>query len=293
MSNAGVANHQDVPKAIVLTLISIFIFGIQDIFVKMLVVDYSTTQLVMIRFWGVALFTLIWVLRTTKFSDAIRSHFPLFQIVRSVLLLVDIWLFTAALGYIQTSDVQALFMIYPVLVSVLAVPMLGERMGMWRWGAVFIGFVGAMIVIRPGFQQVELSHWLVIGAVVSFSIYTVLTRLVATRDSTKTSMLYLALVALVLSTATGIFNFEWMDATSWMLMGGVIICAISTHILFTAALKFAPAGTLQPFNFLSLPVAVLLTFLFFGHVTDAITLFGGALTIFAGIIVWARERRIK
>ncbi|KZK79091.1 hypothetical protein PsW64_03188 [Pseudovibrio sp. W64] len=71
----------------------------------------------------------------------------------------------------------------------------------------------------------------------------------------------------------------------------VIVCAIATHILFTEALKYAPASTLQPFNFLALPVAVLLSFLFFGYITDIITVVGGAVTIAAGVMVWVRERK--
>ncbi len=134
----------------------------------------------------------IWIERTSDFSSVLRSHFPGLQILRSVLLLADIWLFTAALNYMQTSDLQAIFMLFPITVSVLTVPLLGERMDVYRWLAVLIGFTGALIVVRLGFQQIDSSLWLVAGAVLSFSLYTVLTRKVATRDSTKTSMLYLS-----------------------------------------------------------------------------------------------------
>lgn len=277
--------------AIVLTLISLVIFGVQDIAVKALVADYSPLQLVMIRFWGIGVFMLFWILRSSNFRTTIRSHFPVLQILRSVFLLLDIWFFTAALGYMQTSDLQALFMLYPIAVSLLAVLLLGEKMGLYRWFAVCMGFVGAMIVVRPGFQHVDSSIWLVVGAVVTFAFYTVLTRKVATRDSTKTSMLYLTIVAILLSTAAGIFELEAMSLKAWAVMFLVTACAISTHLLFTEALKYAPASTLQPLNFLALPIAVLLTYLFFNHVTDVITLCGGAITVVAGLMVWFRETR--
>jgi len=292
MKSASAAPLDNVPKAIVLTLISLVIFGLQDIAVKLLVADYSVMQVVMIRFWGVALFTLIWIGRNTDLRVVIRSHYPKMQIFRSVLLLIDIWLFSAALGFMQTSDLQAMFMLYTIVVSLLAVPILGEKMGVYRWAAVVVGFVGAMVVIRPGFQTIDSSIWLVAGAVVSFSLYTVLTRKVATKDSTKTSMLYLSLVALVLSTVSGVFQLENMSGQAWLLMLIVIICAIATHLLFTVAFRYAPASVLQPLNFLALPVAVGLTFLFFGHVTDLITIIGGLITIAAGLLVWFREARM-
>lgn len=291
MKNAIIAPSENVPKAILLTLVSLVIFGVQDIAVKLLVADFSVMQVVMIRFWGVAVFMLIWIGRNSDLRVVLRSHYPKLQILRSVLLLIDIWLFSAALGFMQTSDLQAMFMLYPIVVSLLAVPILGEKMGIYRWAAVLVGFVGAMVVIRPGFQTIDGSILLVVGAVLSFSLYTVLTRKVATKDSTKTSMLYLALVALVLSTVTGVFELEAMDMRGWLLMSIVIVCAIATHLLFTIALKYAPASALQPLNFLALPVAVGLTLLFFGHMTDLITLVGGAITIGAGLLVWFREAK--
>ena len=282
--------NENVAWAILLSLLALLLFGIQDIAVKALVADYSPLQLVMIRFWGVGLFVLLWIGRDGGLRHAMRSHFPGLQILRCVLLLVDIWLFTAALDHMQTSDLQAIFMLYPIAVSVLAVPILGERIGAYGWVAVCVGFIGALIVVRPGFQQVDNAIWLVIGAVISFSLYTVLTRKVATRDSTKTSMLYLIVVAVLLSTATGLFDIKPMPRDAMLIMLVVIICAIATHILFTEALKYAPASTLQPFNFLALPIAAVLTYLFFGHVTDLATLLGGGVTVAAGLMVWLRTR---
>lgn len=279
-------NNDNIPLAIGLSLVALVIFGIQDIAVKMLVDDYAPAQIVMIRFWGVGLFMVFWIWRSSDLPRVMQSHFPKLQIFRSVLLLVDIWLFTAALDYMQTSDLQAIFMVYPIAVSLLAVPILGEKLGAYGWIAVFLGFLGALVVVRPGFQQVDHSIWLVIGAVVSFSLYTVLTRKVATKDSTKTSMLYMAVVTLLLSAVTGIFHVEAMTTQAMTIMLVVTVCAIATHLLFTEALRFAPASTLQPLNFLALPIAVILTFLAFGHVTDLLTIGGGAITILAGLMVW-------
>lgn len=293
MNKNETKKSENVPFAIALSLAALVIFGIQDIAVKKLVGDFAPAQIVMIRFWGVGLFMLFWIWRSNDLAHVVHSHFPKLQVMRSILLLVDIWLFTAALDYMQTSDLQAIFMVYPIAVSLLAVPILGEKLGIYGWMAVLLGFAGALIVVRPGFQHVDHSVLLVIGAVISFSLYTVLTRKVATKDSTKTSMFYMAVVTLLLSTATGLFHVKAMNVEASIIMLVVTICAITTHLLFTEALRFAPASTLQPLNFLALPIAVALTFLVFGHVTDLITIAGGALTILAGLMVWFGSRPVR
>ena len=108
---------QNVSKGIFLTLVSILIFAVQDVAVKMLVTDYPPTQVVMIRFWGVAVFTLIWVLRDQSFASVIRSKRPFLQISRGVLLVLDIWCFSTALQFMPLSDLQAIFMLFPIVTT--------------------------------------------------------------------------------------------------------------------------------------------------------------------------------
>ena len=281
---------QNVSKGIFLTLVSILIFAVQDVAVKMLVTDYPPTQVVMIRFWGVAVFTLIWVLRDQSFASVIRSKRPFLQISRGVLLVLDIWCFSTALQFMPLSDLQAIFMLFPIVTTLFAIPLLGEQVGVFRWAAIIVGFVGAMIIIRPGFQEVNIGVWFQLGAVATFALYTVLTRLVSKHDSTNTSMVYMALVGVVLSTAVGVFNMVPMTLNGWLLIGLVIITANVAHTLFTMAYREAPASALQPFNFLILPASIVMTIIFFGHWIDAISFFGAVIIVGAGLFVWWRER---
>ncbi len=281
----------NISKGIALTLISIMIFAVQDVAVKMLVKDYPPTQVVMIRFWGVAVFTLVWVMREGPIRNAFHTKKPFLQISRGVLLVLDIWCFSAALQFMPLSDLQAIFMLFPIVTTLFAVPLLGEKVGIFRWSAIGVGFLGAMIIIRPGFQEVNIGVWFQLGAVTTFALYTVLTRLVSRHDSTTTSVVYMAAVGVVLSTAVGIFNMVPMTLNGWLLMGLVIVTANVAHTLFTMAYREAPASALQPFNFLILPAAIIMTVIFFGHWIDMISLFGATLTVGAGLFVWWRERQ--
>lgn len=281
----------NISKGIALTLISIMIFAVQDVAVKMLVTDYPPTQVVMIRFWGVAVFTLVWVMREGPIRNAFRTKKPFLQISRGVLLVLDIWCFSAALQFMPLSDLQAIFMLFPIVTTLFAVPLLGEKVGIFRWSAIAVGFLGAMIIIRPGFQEVNIGVWFQLGAVTTFALYTVLTRLVSRHDSTTTSVVYMAAVGVVLSTSVGVFNMAPMTLNGWLLMGLVIVTANVAHTLFTMAYREAPASALQPFNFLILPAAIIMTVIFFGHWIDMISLFGASLTVGAGLFVWWRERQ--
>ncbi|MGJ8528994.1 DMT family transporter [Maritalea sp.] len=291
MSTTSADAGNNISKGIALTLISILIFSVQDVAVKMLVTDYPPTQIVMIRFWGVAVFTLLWVMREGPIRNAFRTKKPILQLSRGVLLVVDIWCFSAALQFMPLSDLQAIFMLFPIVVTLFAIPILGEKVGIFRWSAIGVGFIGAMIIIRPGFQDVNIGVWFQLGAVATFGLYTVLTRLVAQHDSTSTSMVYMAVVGVVLSTAVGVFNMVPMTLNAWLLIGLVIITANVAHTLFAMAYREAPASALQPFNFLILPASIIMTVIFFGHWIDAISLFGASLTVGAGLFVWWRERQ--
>ncbi|MCZ4274097.1 DMT family transporter [Maritalea porphyrae] len=291
MNNINPDTGNNISKGIALTLISILIFSVQDVAVKYLVTDYPPTQVVMFRFWGVAMFTLVWIMREGPIGKAFHTKRPVMQIARGILLVLDIWCFSAALQFMPLSDLQAIFMLFPVVVTLFAIPILGEKVGIFRWSAIGVGFLGTMIIIRPGFQEVNIGVWFMLGAVTTFALYTVLTRLVARTDSTTTSMAYMAVVGVVLSTSVGIFNMVPMTLNAWLLMLLVIVTANVAHTLFAMAYREAPASALQPFNFLILPAAIIMTVIFFGHWIDMISLFGATLTVGAGLFVWWRERQ--
>lgn len=293
MSVFQVPNDANVAKGISLTLIAILVFGVQDVAVKMLVTDYPFTQVVMIRFWGVGLFILAWLWREGTLRTALKSKVPFLQLSRATLLVVDIWCFSAALSLMPLADLQAIFMLFPIVTTLLAIPLLGEQVGLVRWAAIVAGFVGTMIVIRPGFQEINLGVIYQLGAVFSFAGYTILTRMVSSKDRTSTSLAYMALVGIVLSTAVGFRSFEIMTTQAMLLMGLIIITANIAHTLFTMALREAPASILQPFNFLMLPVAIVFSFIAFGDLIDGISLIGATITVGAGLTVWWRERQKK
>ncbi|SMQ71103.1 Threonine/homoserine efflux transporter RhtA [Devosia lucknowensis] len=279
-----------VGRGIVLTLITIGVFGIQDAVAKLVMQDYSPFQITMMRYWAFAAFALFLVARQAPLRQALRSRAPKWQILRGVLLMADIWFFALALQSVPLGELQAIVIVYPLLVTVFAIPILGEKVGLFRFAAVGAGFVGALIIMRPGGVPITWGVGFALASATLYALYIVITRKVGAIDSPATSMTYAALVGLVLSGGVGIFFWQPMSWPDFALTAVVMVTTCAGHGLMTVALTKAPASVLQPFNYFSLPWAIVLSIVVFGQWIDPISLLGAAVIVAAGLVVMARER---
>ena len=279
-----------VGRAIILTLTTIGVFGIQDAVAKTLVQDYSPFQITMMRYWGFAVFALFLVARQAPLRQALHTRAPRLQILRGVLLMADIWFFALALQTVPLGELQAIVIVYPLLVTLFAIPVLGEKVGIFRFAAVGAGFVGALVIMRPGGVQLGWGAGFALASAALYALYIVITRKVAAIDSAATSMTYAAVVGLVLSSGVGVFFWQNMGWADLAMVVVVMITTCAGHGLMTIALSMAPASVLQPFNYFSLPWAIVLSIVVFGQWIDAISLLGAAIIVAAGLVVMARER---
>jgi len=282
----------NVALGIGLSLLAIIIFGIQDAISKLLVQDYSPFQIAMMRFWAFAAFSLVLVARQAPLRQAFRSKHPWLQMLRAVLLVVDIWFFAGALQTVPLAELQAITLVYPLLTTLVAIPILGEKVGVFRFLAVFVGFCGALIIVRPGGLPIDTGVLFAVASASSYAVYLALTRKVSASDSTATSMVYVGVGGLVLTSAVGFFFWKPLDMQSLLLILTVTITSVAAHGLMMVAMSRAPASALQPFNYMSLPWGILLSYTVFGHLIDPIALVGGAVIVGAGLVVMARERRL-
>jgi drug/metabolite transporter (DMT)-like permease len=289
------ARGDNVARAIILTLVTIGVFGVQDAISKLLVQDYSPFQITMMRYWGFALFALILVMRQAPLRQAFASKAPILQWLRGLLLMADIWLFALALRTVPLAELQSISLIYPLLVTLFAIPILGEKVGVFRLVAVVVGFAGAMVIVRPGGLALDWGVGFAIASSTLYALYIVITRRVSAVDSAPTSMAYAGVVGLVMSTAVGVFFWQPMDWQSVLMVIVVMGTTCAGHGLMTLALSMAPASILQPFNYFSLPWAIVLSATVFGHLIDGVSLVGAAIIVAAGLVVMARERvrRVK
>lgn len=282
----------NVALGIALSLTATVIFGLQDAAAKLLVQDYSPFQLAMIRFWAFAAFSLLLAARQGSLRTAFKSRQPLLQVVRATLLVVDIWFFAAALRTVPLAELQAIVLVYPLLATLAAIPILGEKVGLFRFSAVATGFLGALVIVRPGGLPLDLGVLYAMCSAVSYALYIALTRKVSATDSTATSMAYVSGVGMVLTSGVGLFFWQPIELAALPLLAFIMATTVAAHGLMMVALSRAPASTLQPFNYFALPWGILLSWTVFGHLIDPIALIGALIIAGAGIAVMTRERHL-
>jgi drug/metabolite transporter (DMT)-like permease len=287
---AGAPRSDNIARGIVLSIVAILIFGIQDAVTKLLVADHSPFQVTMIRYWAFGIFSFWLVLRQGPLRRAFDSRLPWLQVARAVLLVADIWLFATATQTVPLAELQAMILIYPLLVTLVAIPILGETVGIFRLSAVCAGLVGALIIVRPGIVPFEVGVGYALLAAVCYALYIALTRRVSRVDTTATSMAYMGAIGLVLTSGVGIFFWTPLEGMGLVLMAIIMCTSVAGHWVMIEALTAAPASVVQPFNYLALPWGIFLSIALFGHLIDTIALMGGLVIVLAGLVVMARER---
>lgn len=284
------ARQDNVGRGMLFALVALLLFSTQDAAGKFLVQTISPFQTTMMRFWAFAAFALILALRRGSIRDALRSGHPVLQVLRGGLLIVDIWMFVASLKTLQLPEVQGITLVYPLIVTLLAVPMLGEKVGLFRLSAVAVGLLGALLIVRPGGVPLASGVFFAVGSGLCYALYLVLTRKVSQTNSAATSMIYTGLVGLVISSAVGVFYWQPLDLQTGLAVGYIMFTGVAAHGLMIMALSLAPASILQPFNYTALPWSIVLSLVFFHHMIDPISLLGASIVVGAGLVVMARER---
>jgi drug/metabolite transporter (DMT)-like permease len=181
----------------------------------------------------------------------------------------------------------------PFMVAVLCGPLLGEWVGWRRWIAIGVGFIGVLLVARPGFGGLHPAALLSLGSAVCNSLYSISTRMLARTDSSETTLFYSNLVGAL--AMMPIVPFVWTTPSSWFIvLLMVVIGAFGSfgHYLLIRGHRLAPASTLAPFVYTQLVWTTTLGFLVFGDVPHRWTIIGGLIVVASGLYLLYRERKV-
>ena len=220
----------------------------------------------------------------------LRTRRPLLQTGRSVLLLGSTALNFFALQHLQLAESISIQFATPLLVALLAGPILGEWIGPRRLAAVGIGFVGVLVITKPGAEGLHPAVFLSVGSAVCYALYGISTRLLAASDSSATTMTYSGLAGVLLLTpALPLFWETPSLPVAGLLLATGAFGALGHWLLILAHAR-APAPVLAPFIYTQLIWMTALGYVLFGDVPDAGTLAGGAIVVASGLYLLARER---
>lgn len=224
--------------------------------------------------------------------DLVRTRRLAVQVVRALLLVGCSFLFMSSLLYLPLAEASAITFVSPLILTALSVPLLKEYVGPRRWIAVGIGFIGMLIIIRPGGG---LLHWAValpLTMAVMYAFYQLLTRLIANQEQPLTTLFYSAVVGTIATSA--VVPFVWHTPTDWLELALLALTGVlggTGHLALIKAFEVAPASVLAPFTYSQLVWALLLGYLAFGEFPDRWSLIGMAVIVGSGIYVIYRESR--
>lgn len=278
---------------IILMILVTLIFATQDAVSRHLASTYNVLMIVMVRYWFFAAFVIWLALRQHgSLRAAARTNHPILHTFRGLILVAEVCVMVLAFTRLGLVESHAVFTAYPLLVAALSGPILGEIVGWRRWSAIAVGFVGVLIILRPGIGVFSPNALIPLAAATLFAIYNLLTRRVSGKDSSTTSFFWTGMVGAAAITVVGIWHFEPMIAIDWFWMVVLSMLAMTGHFLLIKAYDYAEASTVQPFAFFQLVFAAMIGMSIFGEVLHINVVIGAAIVVSAGVFTLLRARQV-
>lgn len=268
-----------------------FLFTLTDTSAKWLIMSGVTAlHVVFSRYAGAFLTALVFFVPRGGLGE-FRSNRPWIQFFRAFALLGSTMFNFLALAHLPITLTTAMFFATPIVVTLLSIPILGEKVGIRRFLAVVVGFLGVLVIVQPWGAEFHWAIFLSIAALMSASVYFVLTRLLAGTDNNSTSQLWSSGVATLALSPIAFQGIAWPDdpLTVFVFLFIGFIGGVS-HVLATLAYRFAPAATLAPVVYVQVIYATAVGYLVFGNLPTVWTALGTAIIIGSGIYIWNRER---
>jgi drug/metabolite transporter (DMT)-like permease len=259
-----------------------------DAMAKYLSLSLPSVQIAWIRF---LIFAMIFVpAMLTSTPNVFRSTRPSLQVWRGVALLSSSLFFISGLRFLPIAEASATSFVAPIFVTALSIGFLGEKVGIRRWLATFVGLFGVMVIVRPGSSAFHPASLLPVISAFGWACTLIMTRMISGRDRAVTTMAYSAVVGLCILTAMVPFFWtspDWRDIALGICVG---LASTTGQWIVVLAFRYADASVLAPFSYSQLLWATILGFVVFGEVPDLWTLAGAATIIASGLYTAYRER---
>ncbi|MEI7871757.1 MAG: DMT family transporter [Alphaproteobacteria bacterium] len=268
---------------------ALVLFATLDALVKWLGDTYGPFQMMLFRS-TVALVPLYFLVRGVGGFRRIRSSRPMLQAVRIVAGFGSLFGFFYVFPRMPLVDAYAISFAAPLFMVALSVPILGEVVGWRRWCAVAVGFAGVLIMLEPWNISVHWISLVVLFATLSYSLSTVVTRLVSRYDHDAATIFWFCLFATVVSLIGAIPDWKWPPLGDWFWLCSLGIIGGVGQILVTRALRLAPMSVLAPFDYSSIVLAMLYGYLWFKEEPSPMVWYGLPLVIGSGLYILHRER---
>ena len=272
--------------------VTMLIFAVQDGISQYLAGEYNVFFIVMVRYWFFALFVFILCSKQPGgLRKAISTKQPFLQVFRGALLALEVIVMITSFTLLGLIESHAIFSIYPLLVAALSGPVLKEFVGWKRWSAIFIGFIGVMIILKPSNNVFSLEAIIPLVAALMFALYSLLTRYAARQDTSMTSFFWTGLIGAVVMSIVGSGYWIALKPVDWAWLGLLCILACLAHYLLIKCYELSEASSLQPFAYLQLLFATIIGLWIFSEKLEVHVVMGAFLVVLSGLFAIWRERQ--
>ena len=275
-------------KAIILNLSAWIVLPFMDTIAKYLSSEISFFQITWARYF----FTVFWTLPLMFFffrKNLKWSENPKLQILRGITLLSANICFFYSISIISMAKALTLAFIAPLVTTALSTIILGENVGIKRWSAVIVGFIGSLVVIRPGLIEFNLATLAALGTGFFYGVYLIITRKLHTVDNPLLTLLITGAVGAIISSLFVPIIWINLSQSQWLWLALMGIFACLGHLLLIYSLRYADASKLAPFGYFEIVTTIILGYYFFQDFPDIWTFTGLFIIISSGVYVFKRE----
>ena len=279
-------------KAITFNLLAWVMLPIMDGFAKYLSSDLPVLQITWARYFFTVAFT--FPIMFFFYRNQLKwSEKPKLQFLRGLILLTANICFFYSISVISLAKALTLAFVAPLIVTAFSPIFLSEKVGLRRWLAVIIGFIGSLVVIRPGFVEINLASLAALGTGVMYGFYLIITRKLSTSDNPLLTLLLTGVVGAIIISI--VMPFVWVKPTlnQWSMMAAIGIFACVGHLFLILSLKYADASKLAPFSYFEIITNIIIGYYFFSDFPDNLTFLGLLIIVISGIYISRREKLIK
>ena len=275
-------------KAILLNISAWMLLPFMDGMAKHLSTEIHFIQVVWGRYFFMAILSLL--ITYFFFNHNLRwpKNLPI-QLSRSLFLFLSTVFFFFSISKISLAEALTLSFVSPIIVTILSIFLLNEKVGVRRWIAVFLGFAGVIIVIRPGFNEINIATVAALGTGICYAFYIVSTRKLSSIDSPLLTLLFTGLSGVILISLVVPFFWTWMNFSQWLILISLASIGTVAHLLIILSLNFAEASKLAPLGYFEIITNVLIGYYFFNDFPNKWIWVGLLLIISSGIYISIRE----
>lgn len=286
-----IAARKPIMTAIVMVLIGSLLFVIQDSGIKWLTAELAVLQIIFVR----GLFGIVFLYSGTKLLGGqidMKVHQPWLLLFRTSVNVFSWCLFFTGLKYLELATATALFFSFPLFLTALSVPILKEQVGLRRWSAIIIGFIGVVLMTKPGggFQWPML---LMLSAAFCWALVALATRKLGEQQSAQSILFYTLLGFASTMWIPQIWLWQPMDSDALMLITFVALIGVAAQFLITKAYTLANPSITSPFEYTGLVWAAMFGYIIWTDIPDWISVFGGLLIVGSGVFIIYREYRLS